>query len=426
MALDVDAVVSEVARGFEAKLPQLTVELTDYFVDVIPEFQHDDTVRKLMVASTSSNLVAIVDMLAHNIPVDSITVPPAAAEYARRFAQHELSLEALLRAYRLGEQRTTEWALAILGTMPGLDTADALAAVAELTKRTNRYIDQVIEGLIDIYESELRRWSNRTGAARTAQLRTVLENENLTDSSAEHLLGIPLSGWHQAAVVWVSTEKADAEVALQGANRLLNETSGRTPLTMLDDDHTMWAWITTPGTPDLALEVLRQKLTSYPAVRIALGSPGRGLSGFRATLREAQRARKVGETMSAADQLVSFDDVAIAALLTDHPDDLRIWTLRVLGDLAADDPTTARLRATVRVFLEANSSFTEAATRLHLHKNTVHYRIRKAEEIRGRPFGQDRLDVEVALAVCELLWRRLSSHAPSATTAPKSRSIRLV
>jgi sugar diacid utilization regulator len=426
MAVDVDAIVSEVARGVEANLAKLTVELTDYFVDVIPEFQHDDTVRKLMVASTSSNLVAIVDMLAHNIPVDSITVPPAAAEYARRFAQHELSLEALLRAYRLGEQRMTEWSLDILAGVPGLSTADAIAAIAELTKRTNRYIDQVIEGLIDIYESELRRWTNRTGAARTAQLRAVLENESLTDASAEHLLGTPLSGWHQAAIVWVSTETPDAEITLQVANRLLNEVSGRTPMTMLADDHTMWAWLTTPSAPDLTMALLRERLQSYPSLRIALGSPGRRLVGFRATLREAQRARKVAETMESADQLVSFDDVAIAALLTDHPDDLRIWTLRVLGDLAADDPTTARLRSTVRVFLEANSSFTEAATRLHLHKNTVHYRIRKAEEIRGRPLSQGRLDVEVALAVCELLWGRVGSHAATATTTPKSRSIRLV
>ena len=49
-----------------------------------------------MVASTSSNLVAIVGMLAHSIPIEQITVQAAAAEYARRFAQHNLSLEALL------------------------------------------------------------------------------------------------------------------------------------------------------------------------------------------------------------------------------------------------------------------------------------------------------------------------------------------
>src|SRR5690348_10749130 len=182
MSADVDALLAKVARAIEADLPELTSQMTDWFIEVIPEFRHDETVRRLMIASTSSNLVAMVDMLTHGIPIDSITVPPAAAEYARRFAQHELSLEALLRAYRLGQHRLTEWALALMQEMPDLDTGRALAAIGEITQRVNRYIDQVIAGLIDIYEAELRRWNSRTGAARTAQLRTILENENLTDS----------------------------------------------------------------------------------------------------------------------------------------------------------------------------------------------------------------------------------------------------
>ena len=426
MPVDVDAVVSEIARAIDTNLPELTTELTEYFVEVIPEFQHDETVRQLMVASTSSNLEAIVDVLAHKIPVDSIAVPAAAAEYARRFAQHELSLEALLRAYRLGEHRVTEWALGILSDMPDLDTGTALAAMADLTQRTNRYIDQVIEGLIDIYEAELRRWTSRTGATRTAQLRTILENENLTDSSAEHLLGTPLSGRHQAAIVWVAPATPDPDAALQTASRLLTEASGRSPLTMLADEHTMWAWLSGPSESLVDRGLLRERLLAHPGLRITLGSPGARLSGFRGTLREAQRARKVAETMSGHEQLVAFDEVAIAALLTDHPDDLRSWTQRVLGGLAATDESTARLRATVRCFLDANGSFTEAAARLHLHKNTVSYRIRKAEEVRGRPLGDDRLDLEVALLVCDLLWRRVNAAAALVPTASRSRSVRLV
>ena len=67
-----------------------------------------------------------------------------------------------------------------------------LAAMSELSERTSRYIDQVVEGLIDIYGTERRRWSSRTGAARAAQIRAVLDNEGLGDSSAQELLGLPL------------------------------------------------------------------------------------------------------------------------------------------------------------------------------------------------------------------------------------------
>ena len=63
----------------------------------IADFRHDQAVQRLMIASTSSNLRPVVDMLMLGISLDDISVPPAAAEYARRFAQHDLSLEALLR-----------------------------------------------------------------------------------------------------------------------------------------------------------------------------------------------------------------------------------------------------------------------------------------------------------------------------------------
>jgi hypothetical protein len=38
-----------------------------------------------------------------------------------------------------------------------------------------------------------------------------------------------------------------------------------------------------------------------------------------------------------------------------------------------------------------------------VHKNTVHYRVQRAEELRGQPISEVRLDVELALLACELL-----------------------
>ena len=71
-----------------------------------------------------------------------------------------------------------------------------------------------------------------------------------------------------------------------------------------------------------------------------------------------------------------------------------------LGALAVDDEPRARLRETARVFLSTGGSFTATAEQLTLHRNTVHYRISRAEEIRGRPLHESRLDVELALSAC--------------------------
>ena len=82
---------------------------------------------------------------------------------------------------------------------------------------------------------------------------------------------------------------------------------------------------------------------------------------------------------------------------------IRAWVIETLGSLADDDDHHATLRDTLRVFLHEGGSFKATAERLTLHKNTVQYRVRKAEESLGRPVGEDRLQVELALLACQWL-----------------------
>ncbi|HVE27559.1 MAG TPA: helix-turn-helix domain-containing protein, partial [Sporichthya sp.] len=91
------------------------------------------------------------------------------------------------------------------------------------------------------------------------------------------------------------------------------------------------------------------------------------------------------------------------ALLCTDLDATRAWIADTLGPLAADDENAERLRETVRIFLHLGSSHTAAAEQLNLHKNSVQQRVARAEALRGRPFREDRADVELALRACHLL-----------------------
>jgi DNA-binding PucR family transcriptional regulator len=82
---------------------------------------------------------------------------------------------------------------------------------------------------------------------------------------------------------------------------------------------------------------------------------------------------------------------------------LRAWVAKTLGGLAADDELHGRLRGTLLLFLQQGGSYKTTAERLTLHKNTVQYRIRRAEESLGRPVGENRQDVELALLVSQWL-----------------------
>jgi len=73
--------------------------------------------------------------------------------------------------------------------------------------------------------------------------------------------------------------------------------------------------------------------------------------------------------------------------------------------LTHDDEPHARLRETLLVFLGTGGSFTATAEMLMLHKNSVQYRIRKAEEAAGQPINGRRADVELALRACKYLGK---------------------
>ncbi|MFC4126692.1 helix-turn-helix domain-containing protein [Nocardia rhizosphaerae] len=401
MADSNDALVRAVAERIKADLDQLAPVMTRMFADRIPEFRHDDEIRELMEASTGSNLAAILDILTLTIGLDDITVPPAAAEYARRFAQHDLSLEALLRAYRLGEHMFVQWTIRALTEMaPPAGTA--LATAGRIADLTNSYIDKVIEGLIDIFDSERQRWDARTDAARAAQMRAVLDADDLDLASAEQMLSASLRGWHQFVLLWTPPGTADPGTALRAGSAALTAASGRAPMLVEIDEHTRWVWLASAGRPALDTARLAADLRSQPNLSLAVGDPASGLDGFRRSFHDAQLARAVA--VAARERgVIRYADVAMAGLFADRLPQVQRWAQRVLGGLMGTDDTAARLRETVRAFLDARGSYTDAAARLHVHKNTVHYRVRQAEEVLGHPLAEHRLDIEVALRACAQL-----------------------
>ena len=89
------------------------------------------------------------------------------------------------------------------------------------------------------------------------------------------------------------------------------------------------------------------------------------------------------------------------ALLAAVPDDVRhALAARVLDPvLEYDIRNGAGLYETLETFLDCSGSWSKAAARLHLHINTVRYRIGRVEELTGRDLNrfEDRVDVFLAL-----------------------------
>lgn len=134
--------------------------------------------------------------------------------------------------------------------------------------------------------------------------------------------------------------------------------------------------------------------------RLALGL-GTGSSAAEAAA-QAREARRVAERGS--DQVCFVDGRDLAAfqsLLVAVPDAERTaFRDRVLGPLLAYDAEhNSGLVATLRAFLSCDRSWTRAAEALHVHVNTLRYRIGRIEALTGKPLSETTSVVDFHLAL---------------------------
>ncbi|MFD0527729.1 helix-turn-helix domain-containing protein [Kitasatospora arboriphila] len=144
---------------------------------------------------------------------------------------------------------------------------------------------------------------------------------------------------------------------------------------------------------------------AVPADRAADPAGGRRTGGGRGgadALRGALvQAAYALESAPAGTVASSAETDSLAALLLGTPPEVRAaFHHRLLAPLAAHDRANAvSLLGTLDAFLAHDCSWTRTAEALHLHVNTVHYRLRRIEELTGRSLArlQDRLDLRAAL-----------------------------
>ncbi|MFJ3673392.1 PucR family transcriptional regulator [Streptomyces sp. NPDC090106] len=110
---------------------------------------------------------------------------------------------------------------------------------------------------------------------------------------------------------------------------------------------------------------------------------------------------------------------SVDTLLTGVPAEVRTaYSRTVLGPLSkAGYGSAAMLLETLETFLAHDGSWARTAETLHLHVNTVHYRIQRVEHLTGRDLSRltDRLDLWAAL-LC-----RTGPVAPAATSGRRAR-----
>ena len=370
----------------------------------IPELGRaaDEDFRAGLLLSCESNLSAIWSQLLTGASLDSIAPPAEAIAWSHELVHRGVQLPALLRAYRLGHglaERRIEEAAAELEIEPEI----RWRVLARISHFMFAYIDAICTELVDDYEQERAQWIRGAAAARAELVSAIVERGPVDARAAGEKLGYDVTRRHVALIVWGDPPRAGQQVGSleREATALAAALGGGPVLTVPIGERAVWAW--TSG----------DHLTDDPAavghrmgdgVRAAIGTCREGLPGMADSHDEARVARRVAELRAVRPgTVVGYRTADLTALLTADPVEAVRFAESELGELLADSDAAARLRATVRVYLEENLSPARAARRLGIHRTrscTGSSRPRSCSDI---AVEQRRLQLEVALRLSDMI-----------------------
>ncbi|MQA84375.1 MAG: hypothetical protein GEV03_07075 [Streptosporangiales bacterium] len=308
--------------------------------------------------------------------------------------------ERIVRGLRIVQQHWTEVLVgAIERHRPARERTPLLR---EIMRVVPAFFDDSVDGVVAEYLAERQRLMARSLSSRRDMVLSIIAGGHPAEEAARRTLGIGLAQHHLAFVVW-SQDDLDSSpdrhgelerAALRGADALRCPA----PLTVPGDDGEVWSWASQPQPfPEDYLGPL--SVFAGGRVRIAVGVPGHGPAGFRRSHLAAQDAYRVARSAVPARPVTGYRDVSLVALLSADAERAGWFVAEELGALAAADPGTAELRATLLCYLDVGRSFVAAAAALHVHRNTVVYRLRRVERLTGRPISDCTVETHAALTL---------------------------
>jgi len=301
------------------------------------------------------------------------------------------SMDALLSAYRLGARIAWERCV-----QAGQDAGHEPQVLYRLASRIFSYIDRISAESVEGYAAE----QSAALAERQRRRRALVRLLARDDAGGEEVRDLAqLAAWPRPATV------AALVVGVEDADRLAVRLGGEA-IAVADEGGPALAFIPDPDGPGRHGE-LRAALDGEPA---ALG-PTVGLERAALSLHRAQAAfGLLQDGVLTADDALLVSDEHLPVLLL-HGDgalaaDLADRALAPLHDLRAGP--RARLLETLRAWVDEPGQVTRVAERLHVHPQTVRYRVGQLRELFGERLDDPDGRFELALAV------RLS--APSSST----------
>lgn len=406
--------MGDVAELMLAELDDLVAEMDAAEVELSPTAGSDAAVLADTSASNRANAARLLSLFARrDAKMAAIDVPPEALDIARTVARRGMDLDVIFQSYRRGQN--VAWRRYMAHATQLVPSGPLLIELLEVaSRRMFEYVDHVVANVIAAAQREREEVLGGAIARRAETIRLILDGAAIDTGRAGERLGYDLRQRHTALVLWTPPH-GDVQGALESAAAVLARAAGtRPPLTLSVGPSTLWAWLGSSSEPvvDALSDAIAQ---AQNHIRVAVGPTRPGITGFRRSHEAALAIQSLLAGHPGGARVALFRDLEVTALAAQNPDRAAEFVSATLGPLAEDTSAAARLRDTLRVFLDEADNAPRAAGRLHTHRNTVLQRVARATELLGYQPGERRLAMELALELAHQLGPRvLTAPQPGA------------
>jgi hypothetical protein len=315
-----------------------------------------------------------------------------AAAARERFRQG-VPLPSLLRAYQVGGHEMWKH---VSQDWPDLDHY-------LLTDSTLRYINCTSTVAEHAYTAERDDMLNsRSEATRMLLSRLVQDDfENASDRRGViHALGLDSNRPHVAVIIRAACAADAAEETLADVLDDVRRVVPTAVCSVLRQGAiALIPAMHSNGVSALLSTAIRQRTPLADMVTVGIGRPAAGDDGLLATVREAERARVVGEILFRNRTVHEYDSLGCYDLFR-HGEAVDEFVDGVLADFARhDEHSRGELIRTLYAYFTLGMNRRATATRLGIHPNTLDYRLRKASEVAGVQVTDPELSFRFQLAV---------------------------
>ncbi|WP_240777445.1 PucR family transcriptional regulator [Nonomuraea basaltis] len=342
-----------------------------------------ETLRRSVEASV---LAALAGLFLDARPSPEL-VPVEAVEGNAELVRRGVPLDLVLRGVRIGHACLHQRLMDVIDAEPEPARTSESHRVSEVLFS---YADAHASRMAEEYIAERDRWQASTEAARHRIVDDIVAGRRIDQGMAERTLEYELTRYHLAFVVTADELDTPAEVLRRFAAEAARAMDGRSVLTVQAGPSDVWGWTALLSSPTPRLDI---KVPT--GLRLAVGPVAYGVAGFR----RSHLGAKDAQEFLAETRLCRYADIRVRSLLHAGGERARWFAEEMLGGLADGDARVAELRETLRVYLASGRSPQRAGEVLHVSRNTVGYRVKRAEELLGHPLPDDLLELRLALEI---------------------------